>query len=106
MIGILNPEVLAVYKTNATTCSLTNPRKALDELKIKCLGDIRQVQQKVREEVEQKWDVYPDFTSGHLQPDGTFTLPKLKGHDKCGAKALIPYPELLTTGYDQTQIKC
>ena len=106
MLGILNPEVLAVYKANAVTRQLIDPRKALDELEIKCLGDIHQIQKKVREETEQKWDVYPDFTSGHLQPDGTFTLPKLKGHDKYGAKALIPYPELLTTGYDATQIKC
>ena len=106
VLGILNPQVLAVYKANAATCSLIDPGKSLDELAIKCLSDIHQIQKKVREEAEQKWDVYSGFTSGHLQPDGTFTLPKLKGHDKCGAKALIPYPELLTTGYDQTQIKC
>ena len=106
VLGILNPDVLAVYKANAATNSLIDPRKDLDELAIKCLGSIDQIQKKVREEAERKWDVYPGFTSGHLQPDGTFTLPKLKGHDECGAKALIPYPELLTTGYDQTQIKC
>ena len=106
MIGILNPEVLAVYKANASTSQLTNPGIALDELMTKCLSDIHQIQKKAREEAEQKWDVYPGFTSGHLQPDGTFTLPKLKGHDKCGANELIPYPELLTTGYDATQIKC
>ena len=106
MLGILNPEVLAVYKANAGTCELIDPGKELDELEIKCLGDIHQIHKKVMEEAERKWDVYPDFTSGHLQPGGTFTLPKLKRHNKCDAKALIPYPELLTTGYDQTQIKC
>ena len=106
ILGILNPEVLAVYKANASTNGLMNPEIALDELGVKCICDIHQIQKKVREEAERRWDVYPGFTSEHLQPDGTFTPPKLKGHCEGVAPKLIPYPELLTTGYDKAQIKC
>ena len=106
VVGILNPEVLAVYKGNALTRQLVNSRKAVDELSEKCLCDVRQIQIKVWELAERRWDIYNGFTSGHLQPDGTFTLPKLKAYRVDRDSVLMPFPELLTTGYDKSQIKC
>lgn len=106
ILGILNPKVLAVYKANAKTRDLVNSGKALDELDIKCHADTHQIQNKVIEEAERQWNVYSNFTSGHLQPDGTFTSPKLKQYPEGCYPELLPYPEFLTTGYDKSQIKC
>ena len=106
VLGILNPKVLAVYKANATTSNLVNSGKAVDDLETKCLADTHQIQNKVMEEAERQWNVYANFTSGHLQPDGTFTLPKLKQYRKGCYPEILPYPEFLTTGYDKSQIKC
>ncbi|USE35548.1 hypothetical protein [Endozoicomonas sp. SCSIO W0465] len=102
-VGITNPEMLAVYKKNAETWQLINSGKAVHELSVKCLSDDSEIKKKMGELAERRWDVYPGFTSGHLQPDGTFSPPKLTPYGKTG---LIPYPELLTTGYDKAQIKC
>ena len=106
VLGILNPKLLAVYKANATTSDLVNSGKRLDDLDTKCLADTHQLLNKVMEEAARQWTVYSNFTSGHLQPDGTFTLPKLKQYPKRCYPGLLPYPEFLTTGYDRSQIKC
>ncbi|USE34338.1 hypothetical protein [Endozoicomonas sp. SCSIO W0465] len=105
-LGIVNPEMLAVYKTNAGTGELVNNRKAVDQLRVKCLADHHEIKKKMKEQVERRWDVYPVFTSGHLQPDGTYSPPKFKPHLKDLDPGLIPYPEFLTTGYEKSQIKC
>ena len=106
MLGILNPKVLAVYKANATTSALVNSGKALDDLDTKCHADTHQIQIKVIEEAERQWNVYANFTSGHLRSDGTFSSPKLKQYPGGCYPKLLPYPEFLTTGYDKSQIKC
>ena len=106
VLGILNPEMLAVYKDNAMTRDLVGSGLALDELDVKCLSDGHALQKKMGELAERRWDVYPGFTSGHLQPDGTFTQPKSKPYCKERHTGPIPYPELVTTGYEKAQIKC
>ncbi|USE35547.1 hypothetical protein [Endozoicomonas sp. SCSIO W0465] len=105
-VGITNPEMLAVYKKNAATSQLVDSVKAVHELSVKCLSDDSEIKKKMRELAERRWDVYPGFTSGHLQPDGTFSPPKLRPYCNRRDTGLIPYPELLTTGYDKAQIKC
>ncbi|USE35546.1 hypothetical protein [Endozoicomonas sp. SCSIO W0465] len=105
-VGITNPEMLAFYKKNAETSHLVHPEIAVHELEEKCLSDYSGIEKKIRELAERRWDVYPGFTSGHLQADGTFSPPKSRPYCKGSDTGPIPYPELLTTGYDKAQIKC
>ena len=103
-VGILNSEALALYKKNANTQALKCGGEKIkpDHLRIKCLPDLASLSDKMRELGRRKWEVHrQQFTSGHLQPDGTFTLPKPR---HCALAAVIQHSELLTTGYKLNQL--
>ena len=104
-VGILNSEPLALYKANANTHDLKCYGKKIkpDHLSIKCLPDLASLSDKMRELARQKWEVHrQQFTSGHLQPDGTFTLPKPRHCRELAA--FIRHSELLTSGYKPNQL--
>ena len=103
-IGIADPDVLGCYKYNAQTCGLQIHKKRLTDLEIKLLPDLDSLREKLHEQAQQKREVYVRrFTSGHLQPDGSFTLPKLRANME--KELTIPHSELLMTGYTRQQIK-
>lgn len=105
-IGIADPDVLGCYKYNAVTCNLQTHKKTkqLTDLEIKLLPDLDSLREKLHEQAQQKREVYVrQFTSGHLQPDGTFTLPKPRANLE--KELTIPNSELLMTGYSRQQIK-
>ncbi|WP_422472241.1 hypothetical protein [Endozoicomonas sp. ALB032] len=103
MVGITNPQCLFVYKRDATTRYLELGADA-DKLDVKLLSDRQSLFDGLIEHANKvTWGVYPRFTSGHLQADGTFSLPKLKtgnySHLEC-------YPELVLTNYRKKDIQC
>ena len=102
-VGTLKLTPLAFYKCNAVTYLIANSNGNLSELEVKCLPDFRSMQEKMREQAERAWEIYPAFTSGHLLPDGTYSPPKLKSGQNSG---LINHSELLSSGYEVKQIKC
>lgn len=102
-IGTLEFTPLAFYKRNAQTMKLEYSRNNPDELKVKCLPDFRSMEEKMQEQAERAWEIYPAFTSGHLHHDGTYRPPKLKLHQH---PVLTEHSELLTSGYKVKQIKC
>ena len=102
-VGILELTPLACYKCNATTQRLSHSTMNPDELKVKCLPDLCSMQEKMQEQAERTWEIYPAFTSGHLHPDGTYRPPKLKLHQPSD---LIDHSEVLSSGYKAKQIKC
>ena len=102
-VGILELTTLACYKRNATTQRLLHLTINLDELEVKCLPDLCSMQEKMQEQAERTWEIYPTFTSGHLHPDGTYRPPKLKLHPYSD---LIKHSEVLSSGYKAKQIKC
>ena len=102
-VGILELTTLACYKRNATTNRLSHLTINLDELKVKCLPDLCSIQEKMQEQAERTWEIYPTFTSGHLDPDGTYRPPKLKLHQYSDR---IKHSEVLSSGYKAKQIKC
>lgn len=104
-VGILNFEALALYKANANTHALKCGGEKIkpDQLRIKCLPDLASLSDKIRELARQKWEVHrQQFTSGHLQSDGTFTLPKPRHCPDLAA--IIQHSELLTSGYKPNQL--
>ena len=103
-VGILNSEALALYKVNANTHTLKCGGEKIKpyHLRTKCLPDLASLSDKMRELARQKWEVHrQQFTSGHLHPDGTFTLPKPRCLE---LGAVIPHSELLTSGYKPNQL--
>ena len=102
-VGILELTALACYKRNAGTFSLVKSTMRPDKLVEKCLPDLCSMHAKMHEQAERVWEVCPVFTSGHLQPDGTYRPPKLKLHQYSG---LIKHSEVLSSGYEAKQIKC
>ncbi len=102
-VGILELTTLACYKSNAGTFSLVKSTMKPDKLWVKCLPDLCSMHAKMHEQAERAWEVCPTFTSGHLQPDGTYRPPKLKLHQYSG---LIKHSEVLSSGYEAKQIKC
>ena len=105
-IGIADPDVLGCYKHNAHTCNLQTHKKTkqLTDLEIKLLPDLDSLREKLHEQAQQNREVYVrQFTSGHLQPDGSFTLPKPRANLE--KELTIPHSELLMTGYSRQQIK-
>uniref|UniRef100_UPI002148818B hypothetical protein n=1 Tax=Endozoicomonas sp. ONNA1 TaxID=2828740 RepID=UPI002148818B len=106
MVGIIDPQCLYVYKRNAGTRFLVLESDLTPEtLPIKLLPHLQSLLGKRLERDDQIiWRVYPTlFTSGHLQADGTFSLPKLKSGD--GTRT-ADYPELLLSKYGREDIKC
>ena len=102
-VGTVELKTLACFKCNALTCSLMNSTTKPDELKVKCLPDLRSLQAKMAEQAARAWEIYPAFTSGHLHPDGTYRPPKLKQHQYSG---LVQHSEVLSPGYEAEQINC
>ena len=102
-VGTTVLKTLACYKRNAYTCSLMNVTTKPDELKVKCLPDLRSLQAKMAEQAARAWEIYPAFTSGHLHSDGTYRPPKLKQHQYSG---LLQHSEVLSSGYEAEQINC
>uniref|UniRef100_UPI0021497583 hypothetical protein n=1 Tax=Endozoicomonas sp. ONNA1 TaxID=2828740 RepID=UPI0021497583 len=105
MVGIIDPQCLYVYKRNARTRDLLEePDSTPEKLTVKLLPHLQSLLGRRLERGDQViWRVYPlRFTSGHLQPDGTFSLPKLK----FGSSTRLDYPELVLTGYSEKDIKC
>ncbi|WOG29145.1 hypothetical protein [Endozoicomonas sp. 8E] len=104
MVGIVNPQCLYVYKRNAVTGRLLEPGYSPEDLHVKLLPDLQSALDRRLERGEQViWRVYPRFTSGHLQADGTFSLPKFKpGLCTCSKD----FPELVLTHYSREDIKC
>ncbi|WP_422410332.1 MULTISPECIES: hypothetical protein [unclassified Endozoicomonas] len=103
MVGIVNPQCLHVYKRDAYTNHLA---QGADENKRieKHLPDLQSLHDALLERSNKVfWGVYPRFTSGHLQKDGTFSLPKLKSGNK---SHLFHYPELILTNYRMGDVKC
>ncbi|WP_422135097.1 hypothetical protein [Endozoicomonas sp. ALD040] len=104
MVGIVDPQCLYVYKRNAWTSKLLEPGFTPEGLQVKLLPDLQSALDRRFERGEQViWRVYPRFTSGHLQADGTFTLPKFKP-GKCTRSK--DFPELVLTHYRREDIKC
>ncbi|WP_422135098.1 hypothetical protein [Endozoicomonas sp. ALD040] len=106
MIGIVDPQCLFAYKRDAETGTVLVARNVTPEqLKVKLLPDLQSLLRRRFERGDQViWTVYPlRFTSGHLQADGTFSLPKLKSGDK---PDIFDYPELVTAKYCKKDIKC
>ncbi|WP_448218098.1 hypothetical protein [Endozoicomonas sp. 2B-B] len=104
MVGIVNPQCLYVYKRNAATCRLQEPGYTPEDLRVKLLPDLQSALDRRLERGEQViWRVYPRFTSGHLQADGTFSLPKFKP-GLCTRSN--DFPELVLTHYNREDIKC
>ncbi|WOG29146.1 hypothetical protein [Endozoicomonas sp. 8E] len=104
MVGIVDPQCLYVYKRNAWTSRLLEPGFTPEGLKVKLLPDLQSALDRRFERGEQViWRVYPRFTSGHLQADGTFSLPKFKPGQCTRSK---DFPELVLTHYRREDIKC
>ncbi|WP_422135104.1 hypothetical protein [Endozoicomonas sp. ALD040] len=106
MVGIVDPQCLYVYKYDASTGRvLIEPGVTPETLRAKLLPDLQSSLNRRLEHGNQViWRVYPHrFTSGHLQEDGTFSLPKLKSDNDT---PLLDYPELVLTQYDKKDIKC
>ena len=103
-VGIAEPDTLGCYKKNANTYELDILKKSkLTDLNIKLLPNLDSLHEKLHEQAQQKREVYVrQFTSGHLQPDGTFTLPKPRKN--LHTELTIPHSELLMTGYSRQQI--
>ncbi|WP_422410350.1 MULTISPECIES: hypothetical protein [unclassified Endozoicomonas] len=103
MVGVVNPQCLHIYKRDANTQQLawgTGP----NQLGVKQLPDLQSLHDRLLERADKiVWGVYPRFTSGHLQADGTFSLPKLKLGDGTFS---ADYPELVLTKYGKEDIKC
>ena len=105
-IGIADPDVLGCYKQNAHTYNLQLFKKSeqLTDLNVKLLPDLDSLREKLHEQAQQKREVYVrQFTSGHLQPDGIFTLPKPRAN--LNKELTIQHSELLMTGYSRQKIK-
>ncbi|WP_448218101.1 hypothetical protein [Endozoicomonas sp. 2B-B] len=104
MVGIVDPECLYVYKRDAETRYLQYG-KSPEQLLIKLLPHLQSLLDVRLERCNQIiWKIYPHrFTSGHLQADGTFSLPKLKLDD---GTRLFDFPELLLNKYSKKDIKC
>uniref|UniRef100_UPI0021489EC2 hypothetical protein n=1 Tax=Endozoicomonas sp. YOMI1 TaxID=2828739 RepID=UPI0021489EC2 len=106
MVGIVDPQCLYVYKCDAFTQRLLlEPGLTPAQLRAKLLPDLPSSLRRRGEHGDQvTWRAYPHrFTSGHLQVDGTFSLPKLKPGN---ATPVLDYPELVLTKYDKEDIKC
>ncbi|WP_257274345.1 MULTISPECIES: hypothetical protein, partial [unclassified Endozoicomonas] len=106
MVGIVDPQCLYVYKRDAATVHLLADFGATPEtLRAKLLPDLQSTLDRRLEHGNQViWRVYPHrFTSGHLQADGTFSLPKLKPDN---ATPPLDYPELVLIKYGKEDIKC
>ena len=102
-VGTLEFTTLACYKCNAGTNSLEKLTVKPDKLGVKCLPDLCSMHAKMKEQAERAWEVYPVFTSGHLDSDGTYRPPKLKLYHYSGP---LKHSELLSSGYEAKQIKC
>ncbi|WP_422442511.1 MULTISPECIES: hypothetical protein [unclassified Endozoicomonas] len=105
MVGIVDPKCLYVYKRDAGTERLKEKHGfSPDSLQVKLLPNLQSVLSRRLEFSDQViWRVYPRFTSGHLQADGTFSLPKLKPREKIFS---LDYPELVLAKYAKEDIKC
>ncbi|WP_422138780.1 hypothetical protein [Endozoicomonas sp. ALC020] len=106
MVGIVDPKCLYAYKYDAATSRLLIDSSATPEtLRAKLLPDLQSSLLRRLEHGHQVlWRAYPHrFTSGHLQEDGTFSLPKLKIGN---VTPLLDYPELVLTQYGKEDIKC
>ena len=105
MVGIVTPQCLYVYKRQAETQKLLLASDATPEnLKVKLLPDLQSLLDKRDEHANKvKWGVYPLITSGHLQENGTFSLPKRKLSDSTLSN---DFPELVLTHYRKEDIKC
>ena len=62
-LGIQGPETLIAYKSNAGTNRLMKSQLLLGELDVKCLPSQHALLEKMREQGERYWDIYPRYTS-------------------------------------------
>ncbi|WP_422135115.1 hypothetical protein [Endozoicomonas sp. ALD040] len=111
-VGIVDPNCLYVYKKNAASKWLEYG-PAADKPDEKLLPDLQSLAEKSDETRERTWwDIYPPFTSGHLEPDGMFSLPKLNEYkyDASMPTSLYFYhparSEIVVTHYGKADIKC
>ena len=105
-IGIVNPEPLFCYKDDVCSDDLMDGIDDPNMLSNKNLTDCSALKDKL-EEMSQRlnWPIYSDGTSGHLNADTTFTLPKFK--PSCPSSLVQHYQnELIMQGYHRGQIKC
>ncbi|WP_448218106.1 hypothetical protein [Endozoicomonas sp. 2B-B] len=105
MVGIVDPQCLYAYKRNAITRKLmVEPDLTPDKLGVKLLPHLQSLLDRRLERGDQViWRVYPRFTSGHLQANGTFSLPKLKSGP---CTRTDDFPELLLAHYRKEDIQC
>ncbi|WP_257291822.1 hypothetical protein, partial [Endozoicomonas sp. ONNA1] len=105
MIGTVDPQCLYIYKHSASTRDLLQPGVTPDHLATKLLPHLQSLfDNRFDRGSRILWRVYPTrFTSGHLQADGTFSLPKLKFSDH---SSFPEYPELVLNKYSREDIKC
>ncbi|MBO9484199.1 hypothetical protein [Salinisphaera sp. G21_0] len=116
VVGIVDPDCLYVYKKEADTWRLEQG-VAADKLGVKLLPDLPSLAEK-DEEIQQRawWDVYPRSTpdtSGHLGPNGKFSLPKPKPYKYNAPKSVstnfndpVPRSEIVVTPCGTANIKC
>ena len=106
-VGILDPAPLLIYKCCAATGALGAEDTAPYELPVKCLPALASLHEKMQEQCErERWPVYRPSTSGHLQADGTFSLPRFKPESPLQADRGMRYSEVVTESYDKHQIQC
>jgi hypothetical protein len=106
-VGIINAKPLFSYKENAMTRIIVNgggPDIYVHGKRYKCLADSKSLLNKQYELASRRWEVYQRATSGHLQADGSFSLPKFKQNITSGYT--IPHSEELKSEYNLEQIKC
>jgi hypothetical protein len=106
-VGIINKKTLFSYKQNATTSNIVNgggPDIYDEDKHHKCLTDSKALLSKQYELASRRWEVYQIATSGHLQADGNFSLPKFK--DNVESDYLIQHSEEIKSKYKLKDIKC
>jgi hypothetical protein len=103
-IGIINPTTLACYKDSRSVTNYLSCHSRLHDLDGKLLADKNSLLTKMKEKADRNWEVYNIATSGHLEQDGTFSLPKIQQNNQ--GYTTIEEPEIVTTGYATEDIAC
>ena len=107
IIGCLPHHLTPVYcykadaATTSTKCKDCPTEKFHPALKM-LPANWETLELKIREKELYRHGLFPHVTSGHLQPDGTFSTPKLKVNSNCRSK----FNEAVCTDYSSASIDC
>ena len=106
-VGLTGVVPLAIYKCDAGTSSFSYGN-TLDTLGCRTLSGFAQFWAK-QEELQSRnlsTSCYEPMTSGRLNEENRFTLPKLKPLTALRDENYSPYSETLVSGYDPNNISC